>query len=260
MVRMTHLGGPTTLLELDGWRILTDPTFDPPGRRYGFGWGTSSTKATGPALDPEALGPIDVVVLSHDHHADNLDDLGRAFLPRAGTVLTTRAGARRLQAANVRGLRVGEAFTLDTEGRASLTVTATPCRHGPPLSRPIAGAVIGFSFRLQRSGPVSVWMTGDTVLHRPLRRLVRTLDVDVLLLHLGSVQFPVTGPLRYSMDSADALELVDLLGPRVAVPVHYEGWSHFREPQEHLRAAVDRAAPDVRNLFTWLDPGVATVV
>ena len=29
---LTHIGGPTTLLELDGWRILTDPTFDKPGR------------------------------------------------------------------------------------------------------------------------------------------------------------------------------------------------------------------------------------
>jgi L-ascorbate metabolism protein UlaG (beta-lactamase superfamily) len=37
--RLTHLGGPTTLIELDGWRILTDPTFDPPGQLYRFGWG-----------------------------------------------------------------------------------------------------------------------------------------------------------------------------------------------------------------------------
>lgn len=257
-MRVTHLGGPTVLLEIEGWRILTDPTFDPPGRRYGFGWGTSSTKTTGPALDPEALGTVDLVVLSHDHHADNLDDLGRAFLPRAGTVLTTNAGARRLGAANVRGLAVGEATTLDAEGRTPLTVRATPCRHGPPLSRPIAGAVIGFTFSLGAAGPVSVWMTGDTVLHRPLRRLARTLDVDVLLLHLGSVRFPITGPLRYSMDSADALEIVDLLRPRVVVPVHYEGWSHFREPQEHLRDVVRRAAPQVRDRFTWLDPGHET--
>ena len=33
-VRITHIGGPTVLIEVGGWRILTDPTFDPPGRRY----------------------------------------------------------------------------------------------------------------------------------------------------------------------------------------------------------------------------------
>ena len=32
-VRITHIGGPTTLIEFAGWRILTDPTFDPAGKR-----------------------------------------------------------------------------------------------------------------------------------------------------------------------------------------------------------------------------------
>jgi L-ascorbate metabolism protein UlaG (beta-lactamase superfamily) len=31
-VRLTHIGGPTVLIEAGGWRLLTDPTFDPPGR------------------------------------------------------------------------------------------------------------------------------------------------------------------------------------------------------------------------------------
>jgi L-ascorbate metabolism protein UlaG (beta-lactamase superfamily) len=58
---------------VDGWRLLTDPTFDPPGRRYTFGWGSSSRKLTGPAVAATDLGPIDAVLLSHDHHGDNLD-------------------------------------------------------------------------------------------------------------------------------------------------------------------------------------------
>ena len=76
----THVGGPTALLEVDGWRILTDPTFDAPGRTYKFGWGTSSRKTAGPALSVEEVGAVDAVLLSHDHHADNLDDAGRAML------------------------------------------------------------------------------------------------------------------------------------------------------------------------------------
>ncbi|SIN75116.1 hypothetical protein [Agromyces cerinus] len=42
-MELTRIGGPTVLVELDGWRILVDPTFDAPGRRYAFGWGTAST-------------------------------------------------------------------------------------------------------------------------------------------------------------------------------------------------------------------------
>ena len=250
--RLTHLGGPTVLVEVDGWRILTDPTFDPPGRRYGFGLGTSSTKTAGPALAPEEIGPVDVVLLSHDHHADNLDDRGRELLPAAGTVVTTIAGARRLAASHVRGLRAGRALTLEGDGRPTLTVRATPCRHGPPLSGPLVGQVVGFALTLGGGERVALWMTGDTVLHRPVRRFADSLDVDVLLLHLGSVQFPVTGPLRYSMNSADAVQLVRRTSPRVVVPVHYEGWSHFSEPEAHARTVLLDA--------TWLTPGVATAV
>jgi hypothetical protein len=31
-IRLTHPVGPTVLVEAAGWRILTDPTFDPPGK------------------------------------------------------------------------------------------------------------------------------------------------------------------------------------------------------------------------------------
>jgi len=95
-VRLTHIGGPTVLIEVAGWRLLTDPTFDPPGRKYTFGWGTSSRKTVGPALQPDELGRIDAVLLSHDHHGDNLDDAGRALLGEVDVIVTTVPGARRL--------------------------------------------------------------------------------------------------------------------------------------------------------------------
>lgn len=49
-VRVTHIGGPTKLIEAEGWSLLTDPTFDDPGRRYAFGWNASSRKLAGPAI------------------------------------------------------------------------------------------------------------------------------------------------------------------------------------------------------------------
>jgi L-ascorbate metabolism protein UlaG (beta-lactamase superfamily) len=94
--KLTHVGGPTLLIEFDGWRILTDPTFDPPGGKYNFGWGTSSRKTAGPAIAAADIGPLDAILLSHDQHDDNLDAAGRKLLPSAATVVTTAAGARRL--------------------------------------------------------------------------------------------------------------------------------------------------------------------
>jgi L-ascorbate metabolism protein UlaG (beta-lactamase superfamily) len=125
-VRVTHIGGPTALIEVNGWRLLTDPTFTPPGRRYSFGWGSSSRKLTGPAIAAADLCPIDAVLLSHDHHGDNLDTTGRALLPTAGVVLTTTAGARRL-GGNARGLAPWATTQLEAQD-------GPPSRSPPPLA------------------------------------------------------------------------------------------------------------------------------
>jgi L-ascorbate metabolism protein UlaG (beta-lactamase superfamily) len=254
---LTHIGGPTVLVEVDGWRLLTDPTFDPAGGHYDFGWGTSSDKAAGPAVGAGDLPPIDAVLLTHDHHGDNLDAAGRALLPAVGTVLTTIRGARRLRLAHARGLAAGDSTTLTAAGRPDLTVVATPARHGPPLSRPIVGDVVGFALRRPGREGTFLWVTGDTVLSRRLRRAAAAMRVDVALVHVGGVRFPITGPVRYTMTGRRAVELCELAGPRVVVPVHYEGWAHFADGRPAIERALAGAASDVRNRVRWLPIGTA---
>lgn len=256
-MRITRIGGPTALIEWDGWRILTDPTFDPPGRTYSFGFGTSSRKTTGPALAVGDLGEIDVVLLSHHHHADNLDDAGAALLKTATTVLTTRAGAKAIAHGDVRGLAAGESTTLAAPGRPSLRVEATPCRHGAPLTRPIVGPVVGFALSREGAARPGVWMTGDTVLYGALRAAAAAMRPEVALVHIGAVKFPISGPLSYTMNAHDAVELIDISDPGIVVPVHVEGWSHFSE-QEEAAARIFAAAPaSVRDRVRWLPLGQA---
>ncbi|MEV0175474.1 MBL fold metallo-hydrolase [Streptomyces sp. NPDC050803] len=249
--RITHIGGPTTLIEVAGWRLLTDPTFDPPGRRYSFGWGTSSRKTSGPATKPTELPPLDAVLLTHDHHADNLDTAGRALLPAARTVLTTPSGARRLRG-NSHGLAPWQTWRLESPGRPTIEVTATPARHGPPLSRFLVGDVTGFALRWEGQQHGALWISGDTVLHGGVREVAHRLDVGTALLHLGGVRFPVTGPVRYTMTAARAVELCRLLRPHTVLPTHYEGWSHFHEGRRAIEAELAKAPDHIRALFHWL--------
>ncbi|EFQ84240.1 hypothetical protein HMPREF0063_10956 [Aeromicrobium marinum DSM 15272] len=253
--RITHIGGPTTLIETGGWRILTDPTFDPPGRRYFFGWGTTSRKLVGPALEPGDLGPIDAVLVSHHHHGDNLDPTGREHLDRWGTVCTTVKGARALGGGAV-GLAPWETTTLSAPGKDDVTVTATPCRHGPVGSDPITGPVIGFALAWPGQEHGSLWVTGDTVLYDGLRAVPERLDIGTVVLHLGSVRFRyLSGWLRYTMDAREGVELLDLVQPRHVVPVHYEGWSHFQQGRGPAEAELASSAHADR--VVWLGPGEA---
>ncbi|MGY1692032.1 MBL fold metallo-hydrolase [Geodermatophilus sp. SYSU D01105] len=254
-VRLTHVGGPTVLIEVGGWRLLTDPTLDPPGRRYAFGWGSSSRKVRGPAVGVDDLVPVDAVLLSHDTHGDNLDDAGRALLPSAGVVVTTPSGARRL-GGTAHGLAPWATTTLTAPGRPAIEVTATPARHGPPLSRPISGEVTGFALRWEGQADGVLWISGDTVLFDGVRRVAERLRVGTALLHLGGVRFPVTGPVRWSMTGRDAVELCRLLRPRTAVPVHYEGWTHFRQGRSAAERQLAAGPPEVRERFRWLPAGL----
>ena len=78
------VGGPTALISYGELRLLTDPTFDPPGEYQVPGVDLVLRKLTGPAVALESLETIDGALLSHDHHFDNLDRAGRQMLPRAG--------------------------------------------------------------------------------------------------------------------------------------------------------------------------------
>ncbi|WP_433157074.1 MBL fold metallo-hydrolase [Kribbella sp. CA-247076] len=251
MVRFTHLGGPTTLIEVDDWRVLTDPTFDPPGRRYTFGWGSFSVKTTGPALGIGELPPIDVVLLTHDQHADNLDDLGRSLLPRVETVVTTQAGAARLGGGAV-GLAPWSVHTVSRRGLPPVSITATPCRHGPPLSRRITGDVIGFVLQWPGQEHGALWVSGDSVLYDGLRQVGERFEIGTVVLHLGAVRFGVTGPLRYTMTGRDGVELCSLLRPHTVIPVHYEGWSHFSQG----RSGIEEAFAGADSRLHWLELGV----
>jgi L-ascorbate metabolism protein UlaG (beta-lactamase superfamily) len=254
-VRITHIGGPTALIEVGGWRLLTDPTFDPPGQRYHFGWGTGSFKLAGPAIGAGDLLPIDAVLLTHDHHGDNLDPAGRELLPAAGVVITTVSGSRRL-GGTARGLEPWQTTQLGAPGRTSIDITATPCRHGPPLSHPLIGDVVGFALRWDGQEHGALWISGDTVLYDGVREVAR-LQIDTAIVHLGGVRFPVTGPVRYTMTARDAVELCRLIRPRTVIPIHYEGWKHFREGREAIEGELADAPEDIRRSIRWLPIGTA---
>jgi L-ascorbate metabolism protein UlaG (beta-lactamase superfamily) len=65
----------------------------------------------------------------------------------------------------------------------------------------------------------------------------------------------VTGPLRYTLTGSQAVELCRLLRPNTVVPVHYEGWQHFRQGRAAVEAAF--AGTDV---LRWLPIGEAVTL
>ncbi|UFZ02954.1 MBL fold metallo-hydrolase [Bradyrhizobium ontarionense] len=249
-VAITLIGGPTALIEIDGFRLLTDPTFDDPGR-YELPH-VVLEKLTGPAMTVAAIGDVDAVLLSHDQHADNLDHGGRAFLTRAPRVLTTEIGATRL-GAPAEGLAPWQTAELSKGGK-TLTVTATPARHGPAGIEPLAGDVIGFVLSPRDGAPI--YVSGDTVFYDGVAEVARRFNAGIVLPFAGAAQ--TRGPFHLTMDTNDTVETARVFADAVIVPVHTDGWAHFRQSAQDLRSAFDALGFGAR--LQLLEPGVRTVI
>ena len=57
------------------------------------------------------------------------------------------------------------------------------------------------------------------------------------------------------MTGQEAVEVIELMKPRQAIPVHYEGWKHFREGRDAVERTFRAAPPDVRDRVRWVPIG-----
>ena len=250
--RVTHVGTATLLFEIGTIRLLTDPAFDPPGGNYNFGFGTSSTKLTAPAIRPEDTGAIDAVLLSHHQHEDNLDEAGRALLPRAGKVATTNAAAKKL-GNNAIGLKPWQSTTIKSDD-SEIKVTAVPAHHGSLWSHIIVGETIGFVLEWKDQKHGALYISGDTVWFNGIREIAFRFQIGTAILHIGKASFPSTGPIRFTFNAKESVRAIKTLNPRVVIPVHYEGWKHFQEPRD--KAERQFAAAELNETVQWLPLGV----
>ncbi|MFF2384301.1 MBL fold metallo-hydrolase [Streptomyces sp. NPDC058108] len=244
-------GGPTALFEYGGLCFLTDPTFDGPGDYPSAG--PTLTKTAPSSATPADLGPIDVVLLSHDEHADNLDVSGRALLADVPLTLTTPGGGERL-GERAKGLADWETVELERPGGGTLTVTAVPAVHGPgPREEvePLTGQVVGFV--LTGEGLPTVYVSGDNASLGAVKKIAeRFAPVDTAILFAGAPRFPMLfdGNLIV-LDSAQAAEAARILAARRVVPVHHDSWAHFTEGREELEAAFAAAGLTDRLDLDW---------
>jgi L-ascorbate metabolism protein UlaG (beta-lactamase superfamily) len=238
LLRVRYLGGPTAVIEIGGLRLVTDPTFDPPGD-HPVG-NRVLTKTTGPVLAPAALGPVDAVLLSHDQHPDNLDRLGRDYLAGVPLVLSTASAEARL-GGTVRSLPNWQETELGRRpGGGRLRITGVPAQHGPDGTGHVTGEVTGFV--LAGAGLPRVYVSGDNASLKVVEAIAdRFGGVDVAVLFAGGAQTPLLGDAYLTLTSAAAAEAARILRVRHVVPVHFEGWAHFTQGADTLVEAFSSA-------------------
>ncbi|MFI2374150.1 MBL fold metallo-hydrolase [Streptomyces sp. NPDC018964] len=240
------IGNATLLIRYGELTLLTDPNFLHRGQFAHLGYGLVSRRLTEPAVDVAELPheDLDAVVLSH-LHGDHFDRVARRGLDRGLPFVTTPHAARLLKGLygfrHATGLRTWQGRTL-RHGDSSVRVTSLPGRHAPGPLRvllpPVMGSMLEFG---DRSGEVRLvlYLSGDTLMYDGLRGIAgRYPDIHLAVLHLGGTTLP--GGLVVTMDAGQGADLLDLLRPRRALPVHHGDYTVFRSPLEDFLAEAGR--------------------
>ncbi|MET0134063.1 MAG: MBL fold metallo-hydrolase [Kibdelosporangium sp.] len=201
---MRFLGHSTVRMELAGRVVMSDPVLT---SRVG------PLVRVAPPLDPGAWAGTDLVLISH-LHGDHLH-LPSLRLLRDALIVVPRGAGEWLRShgfPRVREIAAGEQFR-----DGDLTVTATHAHHsghrwGPRLTHGPHAPAVG---HLVETPDTRIYVAGDTDLYAGMADLA---PVDVALLPVWGWGLTL-GPGH--LDPPRAAEAVELVEPRLAVPVHW---------------------------------------
>lgn len=126
-LRVTWLGHSTSLIEIDGRVILTDPMFSE--RASPFSFLGPKRFSIAPPIDLADLPNIDVVLISHDHY-DHLDYPSiKALIHRTSRFLVPLGVGGHLERWGVPKGKIVELDWWEEHTNGDLTLVATPARH-----------------------------------------------------------------------------------------------------------------------------------
>jgi L-ascorbate metabolism protein UlaG (beta-lactamase superfamily) len=220
-LRATWLGHSTVLIEIDGFRVLTDPVWGPRA---------SPSRLAGPKrfqpvpVSLRALPPIDVVIVSHDHY-DHLDYPTIRELAKRGVPFVTSLGVgAHLEAWGVDPQRITELDWWESHSvpDTGLAITAAPSQHFSGRGLKDRNATLWSSFVI-RSQKHAVFFSGDTGLTTEYAIIRERLGpFDLVMLEVGAFH-PAWGDIH--LGPQNALKALTLLGGGPFLPVHWGTFS-----------------------------------
>lgn len=231
-LRVTWLGHSTVLLELDGYRVLTDPVFGERASPLPFA-GPRRFHPMPASLDE--LPELDAVLLSHDHYDHLCRYTMLALAKKSMPIVTSLGVGAHLEAMGVASARIHELDWGEHVDLAGLRFTAEPSQHFSGRGLSDRNGTLWSSFVIQ-SEHRKLFFSGDTGLTEQYKAIAaKHGKFDLVMLEVGAWH-ESWGDIH--LGPANALTAFDWLGGGTLLPVH---WGTFNlalhdwdEPAETL--------------------------
>jgi len=232
-LRVTWFGHSSTLLEIEGRRLLIDPVWGPRSSPVSF---AGPKRWYPPVVALDALPAVDAVLISHDHY-DHLDrGTIVALKDRVGRFIVPLGVGRRLRDWGVEPSKVTELDWWEQTKLGDLNIHATPARHagGRGLTDRDKTLWCGFVFLGHER---RVYYSGDTGKMKAFERIgERYGPFDLTMLEIG--EYSQDWP-DWHMGPEQAVEAHRKVGGRVMLPVH---WGLFSLSTHSWTEPIERAS------------------
>jgi L-ascorbate metabolism protein UlaG (beta-lactamase superfamily) len=117
--------------------------------------------------------------------------------------------------------------------------------------------VLGFV--LSAAGADSIYVSGDNASRDVVRAIVqRTGELPIAILNAGAVQLPKFDHAYLTLSADHAADVAKILGARIVIPLHFEGWAHVTQGADELRAAF--SGNGIADRLLVLEPGQAAEI
>jgi L-ascorbate metabolism protein UlaG (beta-lactamase superfamily) len=254
------IGTATTVINLGGFTILTDPNFLHAGDHVHLGYGLKATRLTNPAIEIEKLPELDLCLLSH-MHGDHWDEVAQEKLDKELLIVSTPHAVKQLRKQGFRRLyplKTWEHMLLQRHN-TWLRITSMPAQHGPGMVNGLLPETMGSMLEWGRvedgSSPIHpkyrMYISGDTLIHDDLVEIPRRFpDINLALLHLGGTRGL---GLLLSMDAHQGIQAISILQPQLTIPIHTDDYDRFKSNLAEFKRYV--SAAKLSAVVRYLDPG-----
>lgn len=179
---------------------------------------------------------VDVILLTHGHN-DHVGDTVDLAKRNNATVIATFELANYIESFGIQVHAMGIGGAYDFEfGRVKFTQAFHSSSYTTEGGETIYGGMpAGILLTIQDK---TIYHAGDTALFGDMKLIGERNDIDVAFLPIGD---------NFTMGPEDAAYAVQLLKPKVAVPIHYNTFPPIKQDPQKFKNLVDSAEVQVLN-------------